>query len=61
MIFNGIMNSSYVVSTSAATSPDFLVSLTGGNCRFTFQRDTVTTRRFDYRSADGELLNIVNP
>lgn len=60
-IFNGIMNSGYVVSTSTATNPDFVVTLTGGNCRFTFRRDTVTTRRFDYRSADGVLLNIVNP
>lgn len=60
-IFNGIMNSGYVVATTTASNPDFLVALSGGNCRFTFRRDTVTTRRFDYRSSDGALLNIVNP
>lgn len=60
-IFNGIMSSSYVVNTTTAANVDIRVTLSGGNCRFTFQRDTVTTRRFDYRSADGVVLNIVNP
>jgi prepilin-type N-terminal cleavage/methylation domain-containing protein len=60
-IFNGIMNSGYTINTTTATNVDFRVTLTGGNCRFTFRRDTSVTRRFDYRSADGALLNITNP
>lgn len=60
-VFNGIMNSSYVVATTTASNVDIRVTLTGGNCRFTFRRDTSTVRRFDYRSADGTVLNIVNP
>ena len=60
-VFNGIMTSSYIVATTTASNVDVQVTLTGGNCRFTFRRDTSTARRFDYRSADGTILNIVNP
>ena len=60
-VFNGIMTSSYVVATTTASNVDIRVTLVGGNCRFTFRRDTSTARRFDYRSSDGTILNVVNP
>lgn len=59
-IFSGILTTSYVASNVAAPTPDFLITLSGGNCRFTFQRDSVT-RRFDYAPATGTVLNLVNP
>jgi MSHA pilin protein MshB len=60
-IFQGIMTSSYVVNTTTAANVDFRVTLVGGNCRFTWQRDTSTARRFDYSPATGAVLNLVNP
>lgn len=59
-IFAGILTTSYVASNVAAPTPDFLITVSGGNCRFTFQRDSVT-RRFDYSPATGTVLNLVNP
>lgn len=60
-IFQGIMTSSYVVNTTTAANVDFRVTLVGGNCRFTLQRDTSTVRRFDYTPGTGTVLNLVNP
>lgn len=60
-IFQGVLTTSYTVNTSTATDPDFQVTTSGGNCRFTFRRDTITTRRFDYGPATGQILNLVNP
>jgi MSHA pilin protein MshB len=59
-VFRGILSTSYTVNTAIATNPDFQASVSGGNCRFTFRRDTVG-RRFDYSPANGTVLNIVNP
>lgn len=60
-IFQGIMSTTYVVNTAAAANIDYRITLTGGNCRFTFQRDTSTVRRFDYTPGTGAVLNLVNP
>ena len=59
-IFPGIMTTSYTVSNVAAPNLDFLITVSAGNCRFTFQRDSVT-RRFDYDPATGRVLNVLNP
>jgi MSHA pilin protein MshB len=59
-VFQGVMNTGYTVNTTAVSNPDFLVSVAGGNCRFTFRRDT-TVRRFDYGAATGLVINVVNP
>jgi prepilin-type N-terminal cleavage/methylation domain-containing protein len=59
-VFQGVMNTGYTVSNSAASNPDFLAAVSGGNCRFTFRRDT-TVRRFDYGAATGLVINVVNP
>jgi MSHA pilin protein MshB len=59
-VFLGIMTTSYTVDTAVASNPDFQVTVSGGNCRFTFRRDSVT-RRFDYDTATGTVLNLVNP
>jgi MSHA pilin protein MshB len=60
-VFQGVMNTGYTVNTSTASNPDFLAAVSGGNCRFTFRRDTTTVRRFDYGAATGLVINVVNP
>jgi type II secretory pathway pseudopilin PulG len=51
---------SYTVSNVAAPNLDFLITVSAGNCRLTFQRDSAT-RRFDYAPATGTVLNLLNP
>jgi MSHA pilin protein MshB len=59
-IFQGVLSTSYIINTSVASNPDFQSSVSAGNCRYTFRRDSVT-RRFDYNPSTGQVLNIVNP
>jgi len=59
-IYQGIMTSSYTVSNTTASDPDFQTTVVAGSCRFTFRRGT-TTRRFDYNAGTGAITNIVNP
>ena len=60
-IFQGVMTTSYTVTTTAATTFDFRATVVGGNCRFTFNRDSSALRRFDYNPGTGVVLNIINP
>ncbi len=59
-IYQGIMTSSYTISNTVASDPDFQTTVTAGNCRFTFRRGS-TVRRFDYNAGTGTVTNVVNP
>lgn len=59
-IFQGVMSTSVRVGIATTSNPDFLVTVSGSGCIFTYHRDTID-RWFEYEPGTGSVVNMLNP